>query len=200
MKPLPTSRRHRERRDHRAAKGYTSSRARSCSTRPPALAKTSSCRPAATRRSGRGPLDRRRAAADAALRREARPVRPHQRRHGLHRQRPRLVHGRDGQELEPGWKTYVGFATSARVIHDPLIRSPFLRVLLWTFVFAPSPASRLVLPRPLPRDHARQEDALPAALPVGADHPLRDPRRSCRCSSGRASSTTTSGSSTRLPH
>ncbi len=42
----------------------------------------------------------------------------------------------NGQELEPGWKTYIGGANFSRVIHDPLIRKPFLRVLLWTFVFA----------------------------------------------------------------
>jgi arabinogalactan oligomer/maltooligosaccharide transport system permease protein len=41
-----------------------------------------------------------------------------------------------GQELEPGWKTYVGTRNFSRVINDPLIRKPFLRVLLWTFVFA----------------------------------------------------------------
>ena len=41
-----------------------------------------------------------------------------------------------GQELEPGWKTYVGTRNFGKVIHDPLIRKPFLRVLLWTFVFA----------------------------------------------------------------
>ena len=40
------------------------------------------------------------------------------------------------EELEPGWKTDVGFHNFGRVIHDPLIRKPFLRVLVWTFVFA----------------------------------------------------------------
>jgi len=40
------------------------------------------------------------------------------------------------EELEPGWKTYVGFSVFSRIINDPLIRNPFLRVLLWTFVFA----------------------------------------------------------------
>lgn len=40
------------------------------------------------------------------------------------------------EELEPGWKTYVGFLQFSRIVHDPLIRNPFLRVLLWTIVFA----------------------------------------------------------------
>jgi arabinogalactan oligomer/maltooligosaccharide transport system permease protein len=39
-------------------------------------------------------------------------------------------------ELEPGWSTHVGFLNFSRGIHDPLVRKPFLRVLVWTFVFA----------------------------------------------------------------
>jgi arabinogalactan oligomer/maltooligosaccharide transport system permease protein len=41
-----------------------------------------------------------------------------------------------GDELEPGWKTSIGFSNFSRVIHNPLIRKPFLRVFVWTFVFA----------------------------------------------------------------
>ncbi len=41
-----------------------------------------------------------------------------------------------GEDLEPGWKTGVGAANFSRIIHNPLIRKPFLRVLAWTFVFA----------------------------------------------------------------
>jgi arabinogalactan oligomer/maltooligosaccharide transport system permease protein len=44
------------------------------------------------------------------------------------------ANGRD--ELEPGWKTGVGFANFGRIVHNPLIRAPFLRVFVWTFVFA----------------------------------------------------------------
>jgi arabinogalactan oligomer/maltooligosaccharide transport system permease protein len=40
--------------------------------------------------------------------------------------------------LEPGWKTYVGGRNFGKMIHDPLIRKPFLSVFLWTFVFAAS--------------------------------------------------------------
>jgi arabinogalactan oligomer/maltooligosaccharide transport system permease protein len=43
-----------------------------------------------------------------------------------------------GQELQPGWKTYVGFRNFSSMIHDPLIRKPFLSVFAWTFVFAAS--------------------------------------------------------------
>ena len=40
--------------------------------------------------------------------------------------------------LEPGWKTLVGGRNFGKMIHDPLIRKPFLSVFLWTFVFAGS--------------------------------------------------------------
>jgi arabinogalactan oligomer/maltooligosaccharide transport system permease protein len=42
----------------------------------------------------------------------------------------------DGKELEPGWKTYIGTENFSRVLHDPLIRDPFIRVLIWTIFFA----------------------------------------------------------------
>lgn len=42
----------------------------------------------------------------------------------------------DKQELEPGWKTYTGFKNFSRIVHDPLVRTPFLSIFLWTFVFA----------------------------------------------------------------
>jgi arabinogalactan oligomer / maltooligosaccharide transport system permease protein len=41
-----------------------------------------------------------------------------------------------GEDLEPGWKTGVGFKNFGRIIHNPLIREPFLRVFAWTFAFA----------------------------------------------------------------
>ena len=44
--------------------------------------------------------------------------------------------GAGGEELEPGWRTGVGFENFASVLNDPLVRDPFLRVFLWTFVFA----------------------------------------------------------------
>lgn len=43
-----------------------------------------------------------------------------------------------GEELEPGWRTRVGFANFDRLINDPLIRRPFVRVFIWTFFFAVS--------------------------------------------------------------
>jgi len=45
-----------------------------------------------------------------------------------------FVHGQE--ELEPGWKTGVGFANFSSIIHDPLVRSPFISVFIWTFGFA----------------------------------------------------------------
>jgi arabinogalactan oligomer/maltooligosaccharide transport system permease protein len=41
-----------------------------------------------------------------------------------------------GEEIEPGWKTGVGFRNFDRILHDPLVRKPFLRVFAWTFAFA----------------------------------------------------------------
>ena len=41
-----------------------------------------------------------------------------------------------GAPLLPGWKTGVGTKNFARIAHDPVVRSPFLRVFIWTFVFA----------------------------------------------------------------
>ena len=42
----------------------------------------------------------------------------------------------DGEELEPGWKSHVGFTNFSKIIHNPLVRDPFLRVFVWTFAFA----------------------------------------------------------------
>ncbi len=41
-----------------------------------------------------------------------------------------------GAELEPGWKAYVGLRNFSRIVHSPLIRSPFLKVFAWTLFFA----------------------------------------------------------------
>ena len=40
------------------------------------------------------------------------------------------------EELEPGWRTYTGFHDFSRIASDPLIRKPFVRVLIWTIAFA----------------------------------------------------------------
>jgi arabinogalactan oligomer / maltooligosaccharide transport system permease protein len=40
------------------------------------------------------------------------------------------------EELEPGWKTTSGFRNFSRILNDPLIRTPFLSVFVWTFAFA----------------------------------------------------------------
>jgi arabinogalactan oligomer/maltooligosaccharide transport system permease protein len=41
-----------------------------------------------------------------------------------------------GEELEPGWRTRVGFRNFTRIVDDPLVKKPFLRVFVWTFAFA----------------------------------------------------------------
>jgi arabinogalactan oligomer / maltooligosaccharide transport system permease protein len=45
-----------------------------------------------------------------------------------------FVNGKD--ELEPGWKTYIGFHNFGKLVTDPLYRNPFLKILVWTFAFA----------------------------------------------------------------
>ncbi len=40
------------------------------------------------------------------------------------------------EELEPGWKTYIGWSNFRSIAKNPLVRQPFLRVFVWTFVFA----------------------------------------------------------------
>jgi arabinogalactan oligomer / maltooligosaccharide transport system permease protein len=42
----------------------------------------------------------------------------------------------NGEEIEPGWKTHVGGRNFGRIIHNPLIRNPFLKVFIWTMAFA----------------------------------------------------------------
>jgi ABC-type sugar transport system permease subunit len=42
----------------------------------------------------------------------------------------------NGDELEPGWTTGVGTKNFTSIIHDPLVRNPFLRVFAWTIAFA----------------------------------------------------------------
>jgi arabinogalactan oligomer/maltooligosaccharide transport system permease protein len=39
-------------------------------------------------------------------------------------------------ELEPGWKTYTGFHNFGKLVNDSLYRTPFLKVFVWTFVYA----------------------------------------------------------------
>jgi arabinogalactan oligomer/maltooligosaccharide transport system permease protein len=41
-----------------------------------------------------------------------------------------------GDEIEPGWKTYIGMHNFSRIAHNKLIREPFLKVLIWTMFFA----------------------------------------------------------------
>ncbi|MDQ3822529.1 MAG: ABC transporter permease subunit [Actinomycetota bacterium] len=41
-----------------------------------------------------------------------------------------------GEELEPGWRTRVGFDNFTRIVDDPLVQKPFVRVFIWTFAFA----------------------------------------------------------------
>jgi arabinogalactan oligomer / maltooligosaccharide transport system permease protein len=42
----------------------------------------------------------------------------------------------DGQRLTPGWRVVIGARNFERVFTSPAIRGPFLRVFVWTYVFA----------------------------------------------------------------
>ena len=39
-------------------------------------------------------------------------------------------------ELEPGWKAFTGFANLHKLTSNPLYRDPFVRVFIWTLVYA----------------------------------------------------------------
>jgi arabinogalactan oligomer/maltooligosaccharide transport system permease protein len=39
-------------------------------------------------------------------------------------------------ELEPGWRTYVGFTNFSKLFNNKLVRDPFIRVFIWTMFFA----------------------------------------------------------------
>jgi arabinogalactan oligomer / maltooligosaccharide transport system permease protein len=41
-----------------------------------------------------------------------------------------------GEELEPGWRTNVGLDNFTKLVEQPLIRRPFIRVFIWTLAFA----------------------------------------------------------------
>jgi len=40
------------------------------------------------------------------------------------------------EELEPGWKTNVGFKNFSSIIKNPLVRGPFVQIFIWTLGFA----------------------------------------------------------------
>jgi arabinogalactan oligomer/maltooligosaccharide transport system permease protein len=40
------------------------------------------------------------------------------------------------QKLEPGWRAYNNFENYLNLFRDPVVRGPFLKVFVWTFIFA----------------------------------------------------------------
>ena len=44
--------------------------------------------------------------------------------------------GHPRNELEPGWKSFIGFGNFNKIATNPLYRDPFLRVFVWTIVYA----------------------------------------------------------------
>jgi ABC-type sugar transport system permease subunit len=41
-----------------------------------------------------------------------------------------------GEVIEPGWRTYVGFANFSTILTNPLYRDPFVSVFIWTCLYA----------------------------------------------------------------
>ena len=170
-------------------KGYTLIKGAELFALDQQLARLHASRRRATRRSSRR-ARRSPSSSQPTLRYDAKRdvVRPDHRRQGLPRQRPRLVRRRRTEELEPGWKTYVGFRNFSQIINDPLDpqavpprsssgRSSSPRSTVF-FSFAIGLFLAIALDK---RGHA-----LPAALPLGARSSRTRSRASSRCSSGRA--------------
>lgn len=44
----------------------------------------------------------------------------------------------NGEELNVGWRTYVGWENFRTVLRNPLVRAPFVRAFIWTLIFASS--------------------------------------------------------------
>ena len=180
----------------RPPRATSSSRAPSCSR------STRSCRLHRPDRGGRRHpaegLDRDRAAADAALRRGEGRVRAHLGRRRSSATTARAPSSpRTARSSSRAGRRTSAWRTSASIVTDPLIREPFLRVFVWTFVFATltvllSFALGLFLAIALDKPGMRFQ----RSYRVDPDHPVRDPRLPRRCSSGAACSTTTSASST----
>jgi arabinogalactan oligomer / maltooligosaccharide transport system permease protein len=42
----------------------------------------------------------------------------------------------DGQTLEPGFKATIGTRNFTRILSEPTVRKPFIRIFIWNFVFA----------------------------------------------------------------
>ena len=47
-----------------------------------------------------------------------------------------FVAARTNEELEPGWKAFTGLANLHKLTSNPLYRDPFVRVFIWTLVYA----------------------------------------------------------------
>jgi arabinogalactan oligomer/maltooligosaccharide transport system permease protein len=47
-----------------------------------------------------------------------------------------FVASKTNEELEPGWKTFTGLANIRKLTSNPLYRDPFIRVFIWTLVYA----------------------------------------------------------------
>ena len=90
------------------------------------------------------------------------------------------------EELEPGWRTGVGFQNFGSIIHDKVIRDPFLRVFVWTFAFATIPCSRPSRSGCSSRSPSTRRDCASSASTGRPSSSRGRSPASCRCSSGKA--------------
>ena len=67
-----------------------------------------------------------------------------------------------GQEIDQGWRTNIGFANFRDIFRNPLVRDPFLSTFVWTFAYALLSVVLTFFARAVPRDRAqRRRAALP---------------------------------------
>ena len=133
----------------------------------------------------RGPRRGDRARADAPVRRRERPVHPGLERHGVRDNGRGSFVAKDGEELEPGWKTTVGFRNFSKIIHNPLDpRSVPARLRVDVRVRVPLRRGSRSRSGSSWRSCSTSRDALPARLPDRCSSSRTRSRASCRSSSG----------------
>jgi hypothetical protein len=65
----------------------------------------------------------------------------------------------DGEQLLPGWRTFVGVDNYQRIVDNEAIRGPFIRTFVWTVAFAFAVGAAHARPRARHGDDARARTA-----------------------------------------
>ena len=121
LKPLPEARAKVDRHGDpdRGDRLHADQRRRAVLARQAAGGARTSRRPATPRSGRRASTQRGRAPSDAPVLRRARPFVRITRRRRLQRQRQGLLRRRHHEELEPGWKAFIGFSQLPQARHEP---------------------------------------------------------------------------------